>query len=141
MPTNKLMKKTLSHILLHAFCLHFLRIHTNTFWKFANTTSFGKYKWKVAIYLFNYDSSKSVFFMLNMAFDFLLSTVSYNIQIERTSCSVFWYVHFYKTLLVLQHDIIIFYSILTSISNHTFNNNLNDEEMITSHFMCSMKQQ
>ena len=29
----------------------------------------------LVIYLFNYDSSKSIFFMLNMAFDALLSTV------------------------------------------------------------------
>ena len=125
MPTSKLMKKALSHILLHAFCLHFLRIHTNTFWKFANTTSFGKYKWKVVIYLFNYDSSKSFFFMLNMAFDVLLSTVSCNTKITRTSCSVFWYVLFYKNLIVLHHgdnnfllyfDICIKFTLSTIIS-------------------------
>ena len=29
----------------------------------------------LVIYLFNYDSSKATFFMLNMAFDVLLSTV------------------------------------------------------------------
>ena len=36
------------------------------------------FQWKVVllvIYLFNQDSSKSSFFMLNMAFDFLLSIV------------------------------------------------------------------
>ena len=26
-------KKTLSHILLHAFCLHFIRIHHNNFFQ------------------------------------------------------------------------------------------------------------
>ena len=43
-------------------------------WKCASTISFRNYKWKVVllvIYLFNYDSSKSTFLMLNMAFDVL----------------------------------------------------------------------
>ena len=44
-------------------------------WKFTSTISFRKYKGKVVIYLFNYDSSKSTFFMLNMAFDVFLGTV------------------------------------------------------------------
>ena len=35
MPTCKITKKTLSQILLHAFCLHFLRIHTITFYEDA----------------------------------------------------------------------------------------------------------
>ena len=69
---------------------NFLRIHTNTFWKFASTTSFRKYKWKVVIYLFDYDSSKSFFFMLNMAFDVLLCIVSCSIIITRTSSFVLW---------------------------------------------------
>ena len=46
--------------------------------KFASKISLWKYKQKVvllAIYLFNYDSSKSTFFMLNVAFDFVLGTV------------------------------------------------------------------
>ena len=33
MPTCKLTKKTLSHILRHAFCLHFLRIHHDYFFQ------------------------------------------------------------------------------------------------------------
>ena len=65
MPTGKLTKKTLSHILLHTFCLNFLRINHDYF--FTITISFRKYKRKVVIYLFNDDSSKSSFFMLNMA--------------------------------------------------------------------------
>ena len=47
------------------------------FWKCASTISFRKYKWKVVlllIYLFNHESSKSTFFMLNMTSDVLLST-------------------------------------------------------------------
>ena len=42
---------------------------------------FHEYKQKVVllvIYLFNYDSSKSTFFMLNIAFDVVLGTVFVN---------------------------------------------------------------
>ena len=42
-------------------------------WKFESTISFWKCKWKVVllvIYLFNYDSSKSIFFMLNYGITF-----------------------------------------------------------------------
>ena len=50
------------------------------FWKCESTISFRKYKQKVVllllIYLFNYDSSKSNFFMLNMTFDVVLSKSS-----------------------------------------------------------------
>ena len=94
-------------------------------WKCASTVSSRKYKWKVVIYLFNYDSSKSFFFMLNKAFDVLLSTVSCNTKITRTSCSVFWYVLFYKNLILLHHgnnnflfylDICIKFTLSTIIS-------------------------
>ena len=47
-------------------------------WKCASTISFQKYKRKgvlLVIYLFNYDSSKSTFFIMNMAFDVVLSKV------------------------------------------------------------------
>ena len=74
MPTCKLTKKTLSHLLLHAFCIHFLRIHHGYF--FTSTISFRKYKRKVVIYLFNDDSSNSAFFMLNLAF----ANVKINLQ-------------------------------------------------------------
>ena len=50
-----------------------------SFSKCVSLTCFRPFKWKVVllvIYLFNGDSSKSVFFMLNMEFDVLLSTVS-----------------------------------------------------------------
>ena len=72
MSTCNLTEKTLSYIVLQAFCLHFLRIHDDYF--FTITISFRKYKRKVGIYLLNDDSSKSTFFMLNMAFEVLLST-------------------------------------------------------------------
>ena len=74
MPTCKLTKKTLSHLLLHTFCIHFLRIHHGYF--FTITISFRKYKRKVVIYLFNDDSSNSASFMLNLAF----ANVKINLQ-------------------------------------------------------------
>ena len=73
MPTCKLTKKTLSHILLHAFCLHFLRIHHD--YCFTITISFRKNKRNVVIHVLNDNSSKSTYFMLNMAFEVLLRTV------------------------------------------------------------------
>ena len=138
MPNCKSTKKTLSHILRHAFWLHFLRIHhflriqhdyffQRGFESVRAEFLFRKYIRKVVlfkkvyyqkgggvlskrcsqrpwhgcfpanfakflrtpfltedlrgllllflIYLFNYDSSKITFVMLNMAFDVLLSTV------------------------------------------------------------------
>ena len=92
-------------------------------WKFESTISFWKCKWKVVllvIYLFNYDSSKSIFFMLNygITFSWGFSWVQflsnkleffvscnyikgYKAIIQRlqeypSSCSVFWYVLFLK---------------------------------------------
>ena len=77
-----LRKKTLLHILLHVFCFHFLRMHHDYFFRrgFENvqTQFLSRNIRKVVllvIYLFNCDSSKSTFFMLNMAFDVLSSTV------------------------------------------------------------------
>ena len=97
-------------------------------WKCASTISFKNYKWKIVllvINLFNYDSSKSTFFMLSMAFDVILSTgffvfffnfifqIKWNssfLAIQRLQehacfCStcVFWYILFYKNLTVLHH--------------------------------------
>ena len=74
------LRKKVSHILLHVFCLHSLRTHHDYFfrkrlWNCASKISFRKYKQKVVllvIYLFNYSSSKSTSFMLNVAFDFVL---------------------------------------------------------------------
>ena len=44
-------------------------------WKYASTISIRQCKRKVVIYLFNYDWFKSIFFMLNMAFEVLLSAI------------------------------------------------------------------
>ena len=59
-------EKTFSHVLLLVFCLHFLTIHHHHFFRrgFERSTI-------SLIYLFNYDSSKSTFFMLNTTFDAL----------------------------------------------------------------------
>ena len=67
-------EKTFSHVLLLVFCLHFLTIHHHYFFRRGferSTISLRIFKRKVVIYLFNYDSSKSTFFMLNMTFDAL----------------------------------------------------------------------
>ena len=52
-------------------------------------------------------------------------------------CSVFWYVLFYKKLIVLHHGCLIFYSIWHLYQIHTFINNLSDKEMTISHLMCT----
>ena len=127
-PTSKRKKLFHTSSFMH-FALIFSEYTRSLFpkrlWKCASTVSSRKYKWKVVIYLFNYDSSKSFFFMLNMAFDVLLSTVSCNTKITRTSCSVFWYVLFYKNLILLHHgdnnflfclDICIKFTLSTIIS-------------------------
>ena len=85
MPTWKFRKKNSPHVSLTSSFMYFAFIFQNASWllfpkrlqKCANTISFRKYRRKVVlliIYLFNYDSSKSIIFMLNTAFDFLLST-------------------------------------------------------------------
>ena len=119
--------------------------------KCAITISFRKYERKGVlhvIYLLNYNSSKSTLFMLNMTSDVFLSRllsnkleffVSCNTKITITSflllsLCVFWYVLFYKNSIVK----ILFCSVLTSIWNAHFQQNVNDEEMITSHFMCDL---
>ena len=95
-PTFKLTKK----LFLTTSFMHFAFIFSEysrllfpkRLWKWASTISFRKYKRKVVllvIYLFNYDSSKSTFLMLNMAFDVLFLTFwilrSCNNIITRTS--------------------------------------------------------
>ena len=73
-------EKTLSHVLLHVFGLYFLWTHNDYSFQggFESVAHifFRKYKRKgvlLVIYLINYDSSKSTFFMLSMAFDIVLS--------------------------------------------------------------------
>ena len=99
MPASKVTRKTLSHILLHVFCFHFLGIHHDFFFQrvFESVQAqflSGNINGLLVIYLFNYDFSKSLFSMLNMQLDVLLSTVfqvnwnsfvSCNLKITRTS--------------------------------------------------------
>ena len=123
MQTCKLTKKTLSHLLLHAFCIHFLRMHHD--YLFTITISFRKYKRKVVTYLFNNDSSKSTFFMLSMAFDVLLSKVFVKLiwnssflamsRLQGDPALCFHMYSFVKTLLFFIMVTIIFYSVLTSV--------------------------
>ena len=79
MLTCKLTKKTLSHIILHAFAFilsGFTRpLFPKRLWNCVSPIPFRKCKREVVIYLFNYDLSKSTFFMVNMALDVLFSSV------------------------------------------------------------------
>ena len=103
-------------------------------WKCASTISFRKYKRKVAllvICLFNYDSSKFTFFMLNIEFDVLLSAflsnkleffVSCKVKIIRTSFFLLCFdmSFFIKSSLFSTMMIMNFYSISTSALNSHF---------------------
>ena len=151
MPTCKLTRKTLSHILLHVFCLHFLRIHHNYFfWKSVPAQFLsGNISGLLVICLFNYDPSKSTFSMLNMQLDVLLSTVFVKLIgtfsflamkrlqeqssvycvlictiLQKLNCSPSWW----------QWFSILFWHLYQI---QTFINNLNDEEMTRSHLMCT----
>ena len=70
-------KNSFTHI-LHGFCLQNIMITSSEeALKCASKIYFRKYKQKVMLlvtYLSYYDSSKSTLFMLNMAFDVVLST-------------------------------------------------------------------
>ena len=121
-------------------------------WKSASKFSFRKYKQKILwliIYLFHYDSSKSTSFMLNVAFDLILSTVF--VKWTRTYCNtniantfffsqpVFWYVVLLKKKLIAIIVIIIFSILFRHLhQTYTFINNLNDGEMITSHLIFEL---
>ena len=80
MPTCKLMKKVLLHILLHVFCLDFLRIHHDysfprVFESVRAQFLSGNISGLLVIHLFSYDSSKPTFSMLKMQLDVFLNTV------------------------------------------------------------------
>ena len=78
MSTEKKLTHPLSCILPSFSQNASLLILTKGLSKCASTISFRKYKWKLVllvIYLFQYSSTKSNFFMLNMTFDVVLSTV------------------------------------------------------------------
>ena len=96
------------------------------------------FQWKVVllvIYLFNHDSFKPTIFtifLLNMSFEVLLSAVSCNIKLFALCFDRYI---FYWNLIILHHgDNNFLFWHLYQI--HTFNNNLNEEAMITSLLMC-----
>ena len=82
MPFCKFTKKTLSRILFHVFCLHFLKMHHDYFFRsgfesvqaqFPSAESSITCK-KVVLPVQFHDSFKSPIFMLNMTYDVLSST-------------------------------------------------------------------
>ena len=124
-------------------------------WKFESTITFWKCERKVVllvIYLFNYDSSKWVFFMLNygITFSWGFSWVQFlsnkleffvsgndikgykvtiwSLQEHLSFCSVCFDLYFFLKKGVVLHrgDYNFLFWQLCQI--HTFNNNLNDEE-------------
>ena len=104
--------------------------------KCASKIFFSKYERKVVllvIYLLNYDSSKSTFFhveygvWLCLGYGFCQADwnlLQYITKITKTfffSQPVFWcVVLFDKKLIFLDHGDILFYSVLTSVSNTDF---------------------
>ena len=81
----KVKEKTVWHILLDVFCLHFLRIHHDYFFRrvFQSVRAqclSGIISGLLLIYLFNYDCSNSTFSMLNMQLDGLLSFCQINLN-------------------------------------------------------------
>ena len=83
MPTCKLPKKSFTYLplwILPSFFKNASRLLLpKRLWNCARKISFRKYKQKVVllvIYLFSYSSFKSTFFMLNVAFDFVLVRLS-----------------------------------------------------------------
>ena len=79
-------------------------------WKSVSTISFRKYKQKVVllvIYLLNYDSPTSTFFMLNIAFDVVLSRVFSNKLEFFVSCNI----KHYKNILLFALCFDMYFSI------------------------------
>ena len=121
---------------------HFLRTHHDYF--FRRVCEYNFFQRKVVllvIYLFSHNSSKSTIFMLNMSFDVLLSAAFVKLE-SFVSCNIKFFALcfdiyiFYQNLIILHHDDnnFLFWHLYQI---HTFNNNLNEEGMITSHLMCA----
>ena len=123
--------------LLHGcFPVNFVKFLRTSFLQNPSGRLLFKYKQKamsLVIYLFNYGSSKSTFFMLNMAFDVILSTIFVKIvgilrflpykeykKILLLALCILICTFFDKNLTVLHPGVILFYSILTSVSNSLF---------------------
>ena len=134
MPTCKFTKKSLACI-LPSFSKNASRLlFSEEVLKLCEQNSFRKYQQKVVllvIYLFNYSSSESTYFTLNVAFDFITLVRSSSsklefiaIKVTKTlffSYRVFWYVVlFNKKLIALHHADILCYSILKFVLNSHF---------------------
>ena len=122
MPTYKLTKKnSFTHLptcILPSFSQNTSQsLLQKKFWACVGLISFGKYKQKVVllvIYLFNYDSSRSTFFIWHLMFSWVqfLSNefkffVSWKVKVTRTSLFLFCVLiltFLYKNLIVLHHD-------------------------------------
>ena len=107
MPACKFTKKTLSHILFHVFYLHFLRMyHDYFFWRGSENVR-AQFLLAEKYYLLNHDSSKSTIFMLNVAFDALLSAVfvKYSKLKSFVSCNIKLFAMYfvYLKLIILHH--------------------------------------
>ena len=117
------------------FPVNFVKFLRTPFLQNSSGRLLLKYKQKpmsLVIYLFNYGSSKSTFFMLNMAFDFILSTIFVEIvgilrflpykqykNILLLGCILIC-TFFDKNLIGLRLGFVLFYSILTSVLNSLF---------------------
>ena len=114
MPTCKLMKKSLL-LILHVFCLHFLRIHYEGFFQRGFKSVRAQFLsillviyCSITIHLSQLSSCLILhltFFWVQFLSNQLELFLSCDIKIKRTSisCSVFWCVLFYENLIVLHH--------------------------------------
>ena len=107
-------------------------------WKCASKISFRKYKQKVVllvIYLFNYDSS-TLIHHIHPCVHFLSNKLEFiaTQRLLNRSFLVLICTFFDKKLIILRHgdNTFLFWHLYQT---HTFSNNLNDREMITSHLM------
>ena len=151
-------EKTLSHILLHLFCLHFLRIHYNYFFQrvFESVRAqflSGNISGLLVIYLFNYNSSKSTpCWICNWTFSWVqflsnklelvcfLQCNDYKKILLFALCimlCVLISTFFYENLIVLHHGDNNFLFYLDIWIKFSFINNLKDKETTTSHLMCT----
>ena len=136
MPTWKLTKKTLSQILLHVFCLHFLRTHASRLLlpkrllKVCEQNFFQKKRAKSSVACnvpvelrFIYVNFLHVEYGVWLCLQYGFCHANWNLLqcITKITKKVFWYVVFLDKKLIVLHDgDILFYSVLTSVSNTHF---------------------
>ena len=141
------LQRKLFHIPLHIFYFHFLRMYHDCFFRRGFESVWVQFLSAESGITCNlpvqHDSSKSTIFMLNMAFDVLLSEVFVKyrklesfVYCNRLFGLCFGVYVFYWKLIILHHGNknFLFWHLYQT---DTFNNNLNEEGMITSHLMCA----